>query len=345
MTELRQVVVAKALGAKTNPGGEISDVEKETKNMSIIDQAMGTARKLAGTDALTEEMKRKEDKLEEQRKETDKVKDDLAKKETQLVEERLGNKIDKLAELYGGGASKEKIGDQISEIKKAAIEMGLGGSKVSEFKDMANLIQSLNPQKDLAQQIKDAKDILSILQPEKGRESLVEGVPAAVAVELKKLDADLKIRLEQMADARQERDQNFQITLKKWDEDRDIRRLEVDGKILVERERNAVVSGALKTIGSAIAEGALKGQPGVAGQPGNIGQKPAPQNYHMEIPIGEAGTIPCPNCKTPIGVGPTQTLAECVNCKAQYPITRIAQSAPQEPGSEPLPENYAEEDK
>jgi hypothetical protein len=328
MTELRKVVIAKAMGAKINPSGDISDVEKKTKDMTIIDQAMETARKLAGTDVLTEEMKRKEDKLEEERKAKEKAEKDLAKKETELVEERLGSKIDKLTESISRGASPQSIAEQIGDIKKAAGELGLGGSKVSEFKEMATLIQSLNPQKDLAAQVKDARDLLTALQPERGKESLVEGVPAAVAIELKKMDSDFKIRLEQMADARQERDQNFQITLKKWEEDREIRRQEVDGKILVERERNQMIAGGLEIIGKAAGKAYAESGGGLAASLGSVSQRQsgAAKTGHIEIDQGQSGTFECPNCHSPIGVGPTSVTAQCVKCSSRFPIARIPSS-------------------
>jgi hypothetical protein len=321
MTELRKVVVAKAMGAKTNSSGDISDVEKKTKDMNIIEQAMDTARKLAGTDALTEEMKRKEGKLEEERKATEKAEKELAKKESELVEERLGNKIDKLAELYGGGASKEKISDQIAEIKKAANEIGLGGGKVSEFKEMAELIKNLNPQKSLVEQLKDAKELIAAFQPEPGKEAHMEGMPTAIVLQVKKIDADLQIKLEEMRDDRQRRDQDFKLTLLKFEEDRDIRRQEVDGKILVERERNELISNALKTIGGAIGQG-LKD--GAAASPGSISRGPQTTGkiFQFEIPEGGFGTTECPSCHAPIEVGPTTTLAECLECKTQYPVIR-----------------------
>jgi hypothetical protein len=332
MTELRKVVVAKAMGAKTNTGGDISDVEKKTKDMNIIDQAMETARKLAGTDALVEAMKYKEGKLEEEHEERKKVEKALAKKESELVEERLGSKIDKLAESIGKGASPQSITEQLVDIKKAASELGLGGSKVSEFKEIAELIKNLNPQKNLAEQLKEAKELMAAFQPERGKESLVEGMPAAIVLQVKKIDADLQIKLEEMKDDRQRRDREFQITLLKFEEDRDIRRQEVDGKILVERERNDLIANALKTVGGAIGQG-LKD--GVAASPGSISRGPQTTGkiFQFEMPEGSFGTTECPNCHAPIEVGPTTTLAECLECKTQYPVIRT----PAVKGTEPQP--------
>jgi hypothetical protein len=290
--------------------------------MDAVDKAMETAKKLAGTNVLAEELRSKEAKLEEARKEQEKTAKELQNAQMQVIQTQLGSKIDQLSEAVKSGASAKSIGDQIADIKKAAGELGLGTSKISEFKDIANLIQSFNPQKGLAEQIKDAKDLLSILQPEKGTGALVEGVPAAVAVELKKLDADLKIRLEQMADARQISEQNFKITLLKFEEDRDIRRQEVDGKILMERERNQLISGALKTIGESIGKG-LKDA--TTTSPGGVSQGTEAIAKHYRVDISkekDLGKFPCPNCHNEVGIGPTSTTAQCVGCNSQFEIVR-----------------------
>jgi hypothetical protein len=187
---------------------------------------------------------------------------------------------------------------------------------------MADLIRGLNPQKSIVEQIKEAEELSTMLHPAKEKETLVEGMPPAIAVELKRLDSDLKIRLEQMADARQERDQNFQITLKKWDEDRDIRRLEVDGKILVERERNTLISGALKTIGESIGKGI---KDAAVTSPGGVSQgaQDIAQHYRVNINKGEdLSEFECPGCHSKVGIGPTTALAECINCHSQFEIVR-----------------------
>jgi len=322
MADLKQTLIAKALGANTKPDGSIDEVKQETEHMSAIDKAMDTAKKLAGVDVLAESGKEKDKKMEKMQEDHDKTKDELQKTQLKLIEEQLGTKIDKLSESIKGGASTKSIGDQISEVNKAAEELGLGGGKVSEFKEIMNLIQSLNPQKGLVDQLKEAKDLIALLAPpEAKREGLVEGVPAGIAVELKKIDSDLKIRLEQMADARQEREQNFKITLLKFEEDRDTRRQEVDGKILVERERNTLISGALKTIGESIGKGlkdATTTSPGIT-----QGAQDIAKHYRVDISKEkDLSEFDCPGCHAKVGIGPTTTLAECINCHSQFEIVR-----------------------
>ncbi len=327
--DLKKELIAKTMGLKKPAGESISDVEKQAGDMSVIDKAMDTARKLAGSNILADELKSKDKKMEDLGKEKDKAEKELQDTKLQLVQKELGGKIDGLQEAIKSGASAKSIGDQITEIKKAATELGLGGGKVSEFKEMADLIKGLNPQKSIVEQIKEAEELSTMLHPAKEKETLIEGMPPAIAVELKKLDADLKIRLEQMADERQTRDQNFQITLKKWDEERDIRRLEVDGKILVERERNTLISGALKTVGESIGKGLKEG---AGTSPGGIsqGQQGVAKRYLVDISQDkDVSEFDCPGCHTKVGIGPTTTSAECVRCNSQFDIVRApAQESP-----------------
>lgn len=321
MGDLKQDIVAKMSRIGKREGESINEVQKEAENMSIIDKTMATARKLSGAEGLAEQLDKKDRKIEEVQKEREKAERETQNAQLQLIQSTLGSKIERLGELIDAGGSRKSITEQIGEVKKAATELGLGTSKVSEFKEMATLIQSLNPHRDLTQQIKDAKDLLSILQPDKAKEAPAGALPAEIVLQVKKIDADLQIKLEEMRDERQRKDQDFKLTLLKYEEDRDIRRQEVDGNILVQRERNELIAGALKTVGGAIGQGM---RDGVKSQPGGISQaQPGTGKiYQFEMPEGTFGTTECTKCGAPIVVAPTTTLAECVKCNTQYPVVR-----------------------
>ena len=333
MGDLKQELIAKMTGLSKSREPTISDVQKETESMDVIDKAMGTARKLAGTDTLAEELKNKDKKMEELGKANEKIKEELHETRMEIVQKELGGKIENLAELIKAGGTRKSISDQISEIKKTADELGLGGSKVSELRDMMNLIESLRPNKGLVEQVKEARDLLTSLQPEGKKESLVEGMPAEVTIQLKKMESDLKITLEKMADERQERAQNFQITMKRWEEDGEMKKQEIEGKIAVERDRNELLAGGIETIGKAIGRGYWEaGQEAIAPQ-GGISQKQQSQakSYTLKLDEGESGEFDCPNCHAKVGVGPTSTVVRCVGCNSQFPITRALVAAPSEP--------------
>jgi hypothetical protein len=320
---LRDETIAKLTGVNKKPEETIDGVKKQADDMDVIDKAMGTARKLSGAEALQDQLDRKDKKIEEVEQQRDKATEEKNKAQIETVRTELGTKIDDLVKSLAAGGSKQSIAEQIKDIKQAATELNLGGSKISEIKDMMTLIDSLNPKKSLADQIKDAKELITILAPpaDKEKEFSIGGMPATVALELKKMDSNLQITLENMKDERQRKDQDFQLTLKKWDDERELRRGEIAGKIAVERERNKMVSDGLQLIGraggKAILDGLKESPPATGGVSG-----------HIELGEGESGEFSCPNpnCNSPIAVGPTSTLATCATCKSQFPITRIVRS-------------------
>lgn len=328
MGSLKEETIAKLAGHKQGPDGTIDGVKKQAEDMNVIDGAMETAKKLSGAGTLKEELEREHKRVEKAEEQRDKAIEDKHRAEIEKVESTLGAKIDNLAKSYTGGASKESIADQISEIKKAATELNMGGSKVSELRDMMNLITTLNPQKNLVDQIKDAKELIGaiITQSGKPNEYSIGGMPAPIALELKKMDTNLQITLETMKDERQRRDQDFALKMKQFDLDRQDRIAEAQGRIQVEQDRNKMIAGGLETIGRAVGRGMAEGSRGGVAAPGSIAGRARQEakSYHIELAEGEQATFDCPNpaCGTRIAVGPDSTEATCVGCNTKYPVVR-----------------------
>jgi hypothetical protein len=324
MGSLRDETIARLTGDKANPEATIDGVKKQTQDMDAIDQAMSSARKLSGAKTLQEELDRQDKKLEKVEQERNKAVEDKHKAEIDIVRTELGSKIDHLQESWQGGASKKTIGEEISDIKKAASELGLGGSKVSELRELMALIQTLNPKRNMAEEIKEAKDLLATLQPpQQEKQGIIGGFPAEIALQIKKMDTDLQLHLEQMKDDRLRRDQEFKLELKKWDEERDMRRAEIQGKIDSDKERAEMFAGALQTIGKAAGEAYAENLTKGVAAPGTSAQ----ETYGIRLGESEQGTFECPHCKSPIGVGPTSINARCVTCGGTYPISRIPRPA------------------
>jgi hypothetical protein len=161
-------------------------------------------------------------------------------------------------------------------------------------------------------------------QPEKGKEFSIGGMPATIALELKKMDTTLQVQLEQMKDDRQRRDQDFQIKIKQFDQERADRIGEAQARIQVEQERNKMLAGGLETVGRAIGKGIAEGGHQIGGLAGSVAGKAAqpPPSYHIELGKDEAADFACPNCSARIAVGPDSTKARCVGCNSTFPIIR-----------------------
>lgn len=340
MGSLKDETIARLLGHNPNPGDSIDGVEKQAKDMNVVQGALSTARTLSGASALEAQIEDANKRAEKAAEAARKAEEDKHRAEIDKVEATLGAKIDGLAKSYTGGASQEKIADQIAEIKKAANELGMGGSKVSELREMMTLITSLNPQKTMIEQIKDAKELIGAIMPapDKGNGVTVGGMPATIALEIKKMDTNLQITLQKMQDERQERHQEFELRMKQYELDRADRIAEAQGKIQVEQDRNKLIAGGLDTIGRAVGRGMVEGSRGGAAAPGSVAGRPTQEQkvYHIEVAPEEGATFDCPHCKTKIAVGPDSTQAQCVGCNTTFPIVRKAAAAapPAPPESE-----------
>jgi len=294
----------------------IDEVQKEAQHMEIIDKTMGTAKKLAGTDAMQVEMQRKEKRMEEIEKENKELQKQVQESRIEIVQKELGGKIDHLSETMKAGATPKSIGEQITDIKKTAGELGIGESRVSELKNMADLIASLTQSKGLGQQVKDAKELLETLKPE--RETEVSGIPASIALEMKKMDHDVQLRIQQMEDERLDRKQNFDLKVKQWEEDRELKRDEMTAKIQVERERNEFIGGGLERLGRVFAQATSEGSSQGVGASRHGVSAPI-----IEAGEGDFGEISCPGCQSNVPIARDATRAVCPGCGQNYTVKRV----------------------
>jgi hypothetical protein len=326
---LKEETIAKLAGQKSKPEETIDDVEKQAKDMGVIQGAMNTAKQLAGTGALETQLAEANKRAEKAADAERKAVEDKHKAEIDKVEATLGGKIDGLAKSYAGGASKETIADQIAEIKKAANELGMGTSKISELREMMSLISTLNPQKSMIDQIKDAKELIAAIVPPVDTHGglSVGGMPASIALELKKMDHDVQITLESMKDERQRRDQEFQLRIKQWDIEREDRLGEAQARIQVEQERNKMFGGAVETVGKAIGHGIAEASQAGGQRAGPIAGNAAQsaKSYIVDLEPTDSNKViefNCPVCKTKLAVGPDATEASCIRCSSKFTFNR-----------------------
>jgi len=313
---------------------DTDDVRKMTEGIRAVNDVKKVASALSGVESVQEELYRKEQKMERIEEERNQAEQKLQETKMEVIQKELGGKIEQLSQTIKFGASQKSISDQIGEIKAAASELGLGTSKISEFKEMANLIQSLSPQKGgLAEQVKEAKELLDTIQPRKEKETASIGMPAEIALEIKKMDTNLQLTLEEMKDGRQRKDHDFQLTLKKWEEEKELRRQEIEGKLMVERERNELLSGGLERLGRIINQATSEAE-----------APPQPQKTPaIQAGEGEFGEVTCinPKCQAIVPIARDAVKAVCPGCGAPYTINRI--KAEQREGAEQSEPGSAEE--
>jgi len=317
MANLEEIIQQGLTGKKpSSPQDQVDQVQKTAEHIKVIDDTVSTADKLAGGPAYRQQLDKSNEELNSLREENKKLLEQLHRADIATIKSELGGKIDQLTDTVNKGASRDKISDQIEDIKKTATALGLGSTKMSELNEMMSFIEKLRPTKDLADQIKEAKELLKNIEPQKG-EGTPE-LPASIALQMKKMDHDLQITLEKMADERQERQHKFELTMLEFKDNRDFRKAEIDAKIAVERDRNELLGNLINRFGAAAAKGAVDA--------GGIGAKVS--NQVIEAGEDEFGEGPCPSCGSIIAIAKDATQAICPNCKTFYTIHRI----PKKPG-------------
>jgi ribosomal protein L37AE/L43A len=328
---IKEKLIAKTLGMKPKDGQTIDEVEQEVHNMSVVEKAQETARKLANTDGLTDQLKSERERSDRLEKQKNQETERAHTAEIESVRTDLGGRIDKLAESMKSGASQANIANQIADIKKAATELGMGSSKISEIKEVLNLVETLNPRKNLAEQVKEAKTLIDTLQPKEDKKEglTMDGVPAHIAIELERMRNDTQIQLERMADDRQRRDQEFKLTLRRFDDDLLTRREKIQMDYQIASERNQLFANGFKMIGRAVGKGyaeSLGKGPEVTSEGGVAAGQSVDEKYVISIAANESGTRECPYCKRPVGVGPTTQIAQCIGCNRRFAVQRVSEA-------------------
>lgn len=307
-------------GSISDPVTEIikqSRAESERRRLErqdSIDELKSEAEKKELEQKLSGEEKQRMAELEE---ENERLQGEVQKGEIEKVRVELGSKVDQLKQSLESGASKKSISEQIADIKQAATDMGLGGSKISEFQEMFALVEKLRPNKGLAEQVKEAKELLEPFQKEKTTE-----LPAEISLKIREMDTNLQLRLEEMKDARAANDREWQLQLQKWQEEREDKRSLLEAEISARKEGNVLLANGIEKLGQVIT--AAKGA-GVGTGTRAIASRV------IEAAEGEAGETECPGCHTVIPIQGADTSAICAGCGTPYTISRIAKKVATEP--------------
>jgi len=141
-------------------------------------------------------------------------------------------------------------------------------------------------------------------------------------IELKKLDFEQSLRLEEIKEERIKRDREWEMEKQKLQDEREDREAERER----ERKRDELLPNALPRIGAALAQGIIDQDQRSQEQPvQRKGRRPQPR---IEAGYGQSGEVPCPHCETPVGVGATARTAECVQCGERFTITRVEENPP-----------------
>ncbi len=143
---------------------------------------------------------------------------------------------------------------------------------------------------------------------------------------LKKLEADMARDNRRFAQEMKRDERLWQIELKKLD----MAEKEANAKIQAELHKWDMLGKMKEDIGGIIAKGLIdRGESNaMLGSGSDVGRevqsnRTEHQIVSLEAEEGETGEIPCPRCKTPVGIAPTTTRTACARCNQMFAINRI----------------------
>lgn len=251
--------------------------------------------------------------------ENEQLKEEIHKKEIQLVEEKLGDKIDRLGQSLKEGADKKTISDQVAEIRQVATELGMGGggSKFEDVQAALDLVERLRPaSKTLPEQVKDARDLIDTFgQKTDGAGNL--------SLEIEKIRGDRELQVEKLRTERAVGDRDFQLRMKQWELEREDKKAIASAELMVKKEGNQLLADVVEKLATIITA-AAGGAVGAAGA-GAIASRV------IEAGEGDAGTTECPGCHTVIPISEADTDVICAGCGARYNIERMPKATEEAP--------------
>lgn len=223
------------------------------------------------------------------REETEKAKKDSEEKIAQLTEER--NKA--IETLHNAELShvRQELGEKIEALSKAIT----GGSRKS-------IVDELTEVEDLASKLGYAKPT-----------GPTGASDFSFQIELKKLEHEMKRDDREFQRMMKKDERDWQLELRKLDQ----QIKDSEAKITAERDRWSMFAQAPERVGGIIAKGLIQN---AAEAPSTVTKQG--KAYHIECEEGEVGEVDCPQCKTPVGIGPTARTAICAKCGSRFSIKR-----------------------
>lgn len=241
-----------------------------------------------------------------------------AREELRQQQEKSDAKIEALT----GDLDKTKGDLQKSEITAAMKEMG--GQFANALKEMNEKIASVRSGADPAILATQFEALTKVAQQMGFQKSNPQIGDPSIQLEITRL---------QMESAQKDREFQAKLALenRQWDlekmkleDERDFKR----AQLAQDAKRNDMIAQAPQMLGTAIGQGLLTKQ---SSRGGGVAEEALPepqaprgkQEHHVEAGWGESGTIECPGCSEPLGIGPTAKVAVCANCNERVPIRRV----------------------
>jgi len=311
-----------------SPEDEVIQIKKQTAKLQAQYEMVNTADALANPPTLQQIREQRQTEIEAQaRRAEDESRRLHEENRTRILQER-----DDAAQRYH---EEEQRRQELERNFYAQQQQVL----LDKLKDMQDTRKPFDQQ--LEESMGFAERIAERMGFQKGAAAAPGGDNPQMQLEITKL---------QIQAAQQEREFQWKMEQEKreWDmklvqlrQDREFKQAEVERQ----SKRDDWLSSLPQSIGSAFAKG-LREQPSspeTASQ--RVAQQPSkPRTFEVGMNPGEQATVPCPNCQTPVGIGPETESAQCVGCNSGFTVRRGEGPPPPPPSDNDQIPQYYEED-
>lgn len=307
-----------------SPEDEATEYKKKTEAAKAKSDYVVTVDTLANPPSVQVMREKREQELIDQGK--------AAATRAQDLEDREHTRLEKDAQDAAAAAATEQQ-------KREQVEKALQDQHNQMLLDkLEELKQS---QKPFSEQAKEffafAQEAATMLGFEKPSTVKPTTEDPKLALDLAKMNLDLeRWKIEQ--EAKKEQDKfDRELKLLEFKDNREFKQKELD----LQAKKDEQLFSFPQIIGGAIAKGLIEHEARGAAPPGSISQRQQStgKSYRFEIGQGQGGEAQCPNCQSPIGIGPTSTEVQCVGCGRIFPVVRVAG----EPGGQVPPPTEGEE--
>jgi len=147
------------------------------------------------------------------------------------------------------------------------------------------------------------------------------GTPPEIQIQLQQMQTDLQLRLAQMEDDRNARNKEWELTLKKYGDEKELQQQRLAQEASANAERTQLMRGGMDTLGRIMGKAMV--EPGSAPSSGVSSSSRVAKDFALEAQEGEAGQFNCPGCGTDLYLAPDANRIQCASCGAMSNFTRI----------------------
>lgn len=254
------------------------------------------------------------------------------------ISSQANQRVQDLANRNDESAQKARAeADKAKNDLFAIVSQQIGGA-LEKIEKMRDEIKTGSKPRDLAEEVKSARDLLTILQPPQREAPVVSGVDSNVTVTLEKMRMDHEMSLKNLDLQLQKMNQEFQLALAKLNSDESYRKREYEDNNSY-RQRNM---DTFSDIAASIAAGfggnkdEEREESIEVPRESPVGRRTTAKDRNIVAPpsinnpgivndkVNETGdaqeSFECQNCGDTIFVKPGQKVVVCKKCNSEYNI-------------------------